>query len=151
MVDTHKLSNSIPTDIAEKIAANGKENPHQIVYRVAKRGNIDETAFLSTYEEDMLDNGKLREGRDPNNISTYSTSCYLSRKRPQKFLGYLKQQLINIYPHPILMTGRTICGLSQLTAEREPDTPESDHVDWWIYPDYAETIAGSFYPVEEVQ
>lgn len=41
-------------------------------------------------------------------------SRYLTPKHPQKFLGYLKTRLFKKYPHPVIIQGNTIYGLSQL-------------------------------------
>ena len=37
-----------------------------------------------------------------------------------------------IYPHPIILQGRTTNGLVQITIEREKDYSDKLHVDWWI-------------------
>lgn len=147
MKGTKDLADCIPKELAIKIRENGREQDYQPVYRVAKRGIIDEIAFMGTYEEYLFDNRNFN--KDLNEIGSYSTSCYLSTKYPKKFLGYLKERLYKKYPYPIIIQGSTICGLSQLTIERLPDCLEEDHIDWWIYKDCSEELIQSFTVVEE--
>lgn len=131
MEDTKAFSDCIPENLVEEIQKNGKEQYSQRVYRVAKRGIIDDVTFMGSYDEALFENRPFKE--DLREIGSYSTSCYLSTKYPKKFLGYLKAKLFKKYPCPMLIQGYTICGLSQLTIERLPDCPQEDHIDWWIY------------------
>lgn len=142
MKGTTDLADCIPQTIAIKIRENGKEQDYQPVYRIAKRGIINEIAFMGSYEETLFENRKFKGDLDE--IGSYSTSCYLSTKYPRKFLGYLKEKLFKKYPYPIIIQGSTICGLSQLTIERLPNYNEEDHVDWWIYKDCFDIIKQSF-------
>ena len=149
MEGTKDLADCIPKDLMEKIRKCGKEQNEQHVYRVAKRGIINEIAFMGSYEEAIFDNRNFKD--DLNEIGSYSTSCYLSTKYPIKFLGYLKEKLYKKYPCPIIIQGSTICGLSQLTIERLPDYPQEDHIDWWIYKGSIDMLKQIFtiYPREE--
>lgn len=131
MERTYDLSDCIPPDIAEEIRINGKENDEQHVYRIAKRGSVSKIEFMGSYEECLYENRPFKG--DLSLIGSYSTSCFLTPQYPQKFLGYLKARLFKKYPHPIIIHGYTICGLSQLTKDRIPGYSQDDHVDWWIY------------------
>lgn len=131
MEGTKDLADCIPENLVKEIRKNGIEQDEQHVYRVAKRGSIDEIAFMGSYEETLFENRNFND--DLNEIGSYSTSCYLSTKYPEKFLGFLKAKLYKKYPHPNIIHGYTICGLSQLTTERLSNCPEEDHIDWWIY------------------
>ena len=149
MERTKELSDCIPKNIANEIKRHGKEQDGQHVYRVAKRGTINEIAFMGSYEEVLYENRKFT--KDLNEIGSYSTSCYLSPKHPSKFLGFLKAKLFKKYPYPRIIHGNTICGLSQLTKERIPDYLEEDHIDWWIYKESFEKIIQAFTYVEEYE
>ena len=130
MEETKDLADCIPKELVEEIRKNGKEQEAQHVYRVAKHGIINDEAFMGSYEE------ALSEGRsfnkDLTDIGSYSTSCYLTTKCPEKFLKLLKARHFDKYPQTKIIQGYTICGLSQLTKERNPNS-EEDHIDWWIY------------------
>ena len=130
MEETKDLADCIPKELVEEIRKNGKEQEAQHVYRVAKHGIINDEAFMGSYEE------ALSEGRsfnkDLTGIGSYSTSCYLTTRCPEKFLKLLKARHFDKYPQPKIIQGYTICGLSQLTKERNPNS-EEDHIDWWIY------------------
>lgn len=147
MKETKDLADCIPLKIAEEIRKNGKEQEGQHVYRIAKRGIINDIAFMGSYEETLFENRPFK--KDLNDIGSYSTSCYLTLKHPRKFLGFLKARLFKQYPHPIIIHGNTICGLSQLTKERRTEDQEGDHVDWWIYKGSFNTLVQTFAPVEE--
>ena len=125
------FSDCIPSDLVKKIIINGKEQNNQHVYRVAKRGKITDVEFMGTYEETLYEQRNC--DKDLTEIGSYSTSCYLTPKNPRKFLKFLKRSLFKKYPHPIIIHGNTICGLSQLTKERILDYPDEEHIDWWIY------------------
>ncbi len=135
------LADCIPPELVEEIYKNGKEHNDQHVYRVAKYGIINEIAFLGTYEECIYEK---RENRyNINEIGTYSTSCYITPKMPQKFLCNLKRKHFKKFPHPIIIHGNTICGLSQLTIERDSSSNE-EHIDWWIYKDSFQKLQETF-------
>lgn len=131
MKETKDLADCIPEELVIEIRKNGREHNYQPVYRVVKRGIINDIAFMGSYEETLSENRQFNGSL--NEIGSYSTSCYLSTKYPKKFLKYLKAKYFKKYPCPMIMKGSTICGLSQLTVERMPDYLEKDHIDWWIY------------------
>lgn len=147
MGKTKELSDCIPESLVAKIMQNGKEQSDQHVYRVAKNGRINnDVTFMGTYEESLHEGRPFDKDRDE--IGSYSTSCYLTLKRPRKFLKLLKKKYFDKYPQPGIIHGYTICGLSQLTRERIPDY-EDDHVDWWIYKDSFCQLFQSFHYVED--
>lgn len=131
MEETKDFADCIPKGLVEEIRKNGKEQESQCVFRVAKRGIINDIMFAGSYEETLLENRRFKG--DLNEIGSYSTSCYLSTKCPEKFLGFLKAKLFKQYPCPNIVQGCTVCGLSQLTRDRLPNYLEDDHIDWWIY------------------
>lgn len=147
MEGTKDLADCIPEYLVTEIKKNGKEQNGQHVYRVAKRGIINDIAFMGSYEETFYENRPFKG--DLGEIGSYSTSCYLSTKYPEKFLGFLKAKLFKNYPHPVIIHGYTICGLSQLTTERLPDYSHEDHVDWWIYKGTFDRLIQTFTYVEE--
>ena len=142
MERTKDLADCIPEYLIEKIRKNGMEQDKQHVYRVAKRGIISSVDFMGSYEETLFEKRPFKG--DLNEIGAYSTSCYLTLKYPIKFLGYLKAKLFKKYPHPTIIQGNTICGLSQLTKERILDNQEEDHIDWWIYKDSFDILTQTF-------
>ena len=147
MEETKDLADCIPENLVEEIRKNGIEQNEQHVYRVAKRGIINDVAFMGSYEETLFENRPFK--KDLNKIGSYSTSCYLSAKYPKIFLGYLKRKYFKKYPCPTIIQGYTICGLSQLTIQRLPDYPQEDHIDWWIYKDSFNSLIQNFSLVEE--
>ena len=80
-------------------------------------------------------------------VGTYSTSVYLDKKPCEKFVKCLKKK---IYPHPIILQGRTTNGLVQRTIEREKDYSDKLHVDWWIFEGEVEKVFENFHESEEV-
>ncbi len=142
MEKTHNLADCIPENLIEEIKINGKEQYNQLVYRAAKRGKIDEIAFMNSFDEYNYENRE--NNNDLNDIGSYSTSCYTTPKHPQKFLKCLKKKYFNKYPQPCIILGHTICGLSQRTKERKPEYPNKEHIDWWIYKDGFEEICSAF-------
>ncbi len=147
MEATKDLADCIPEYLVEKIRKNGKEQDEQHVYRVAKRGIISNVEFMGSYEETLFEKRPFKGNLEE--IGSYSTSCYLTLKYPIKFLRYLKASLFKKYPHPTIIQGNTVCGLSQLTKERIPDYEKEDHIDWWIYKDNFDKLVQSFTFVEE--
>lgn len=91
MARTNTLSNYIPPKLIDEIWANGKENSNQHVYRVAKYGTINEVTFMGSYEECLYEKREFKE--DKTEIGSYSTSCYITPKYPQKFLKCLKKSI----------------------------------------------------------
>jgi hypothetical protein len=136
------LADCIPQELIKDIYRNGKEQNEQHVYRVSKSGIINESTFWCSYEEYQYEDRKSK--KSPDEIGLYSTSCYLSPKSPEKFLNFIKRRYHEQYPHPILIHGNTICGLSQLTKDRIPNYKDKDHVDWWIYKGNFEKIKNNF-------
>lgn len=147
MEETKGFADCIPGNIVREIQINGKEQVGQHVYRVAKRGIIDNTTFMGSYEEALFENRPFK--KDLCDIGSYSTSCYLTLKYPLKFLRFLKAKYYKRYPHPAIIHGNTICGLSQLTRERKLENKEEDHVDWWIYKNSLGKLITSFSFVDE--
>ena len=92
----------------------------------------------------LPDNG-MRYPKDK--VGTYSTSVYLDKKPCEKFVKCLKKK---IYPHPIILQGRTTNGLVQRTIEREKDYSDKLHVDWWIFEGEVEKVFENFHESEEV-
>ncbi|EOT23508.1 hypothetical protein C805_03172 [Eubacterium sp. 14-2] len=132
--ETKELSSVIPENIRKKIWESGAGEEHfQQVYRVAKWGKLEEKAFVSTYEEILQ--GWIPDRYSKEEVGTYSTSVYTSRKNCDKFINCLKRsvRLRKEYPHPVLLTGNTSHGLVQRTAERVSDNSDSTHIDWWIF------------------
>lgn len=102
----------------------------------------------STYEEiqaGILPDNGMRYPKDK--VGTYSTSVYLDKKPCEKFVKCLKKK---IYPHPIILQGRTTNGLVQRTIEREKDYSDKLHVDWWIFEGEVEKVFENFHESEEV-
>jgi len=147
MESIYNLSACIPAELVDEIRKNGKEWDDRHVYRVAKRGEIDEIGFLNSYEEALYDNRSCED--DLTEIGTYSTSCYLTPKRPRKFMKFLKKKFFESYPQPIIIHGNTICGLSQITKERILDYPDDEHIDWWIYQGSYDKLIVEFEVFEE--
>ncbi len=147
MERTWNLEDCIPQELKEEIYANGEEHYEQHVYRVAKCGTINEATFWSSYEEYKYEKGKTK--LDEKEIGSYSTSCYISPKSPQKFLKLLKKKHHDKYAHPIIIHGKTICGLSQLTKERIPRYKDKEHIDWWIYKGSYDKLEEEFEEFEE--
>ena len=149
-IEEHKeLNPCIPDDIKNDIWACGaKEELKEPVYRVAKMGTIDKVAFYSTYEEiqtGIVPDNEMRYPKDK--VGTYSTYVYLDKKPCEKFVKCLKKK---IYPHPIILQGRTTNGLVQRTIEREKDYSDKLHVDWWIFEGEVEKVFENFHESEEV-
>lgn len=85
-----ELSSVIPKNIKEKILKSGASEKHfQQVYRVAKWGKSEEKAFISTYEEIL--EGIIPDRYSKEEVGTYSTSVYTSRKNYDKFINCLKK------------------------------------------------------------
>ena len=132
--ETKELSSVIPENIRKKIWESGAGEEHfQQVYRVAKWGKLEEKAFVSTYEEILQ--GWIPDRYSKEEVGTYSTSVYTSRKNCDKFINCLKRsvRLRKEYPYPVLLTGNTSHGLVQRMAERVSDNSDSTHIDWWIF------------------
>lgn len=138
-----ELSSSIPPSIKEDILKQGEENFDRIVYRVAKWGIDDSRSFLGSYDEYLV-NPDGRSMPDIKDIGGYSTSCNLTPKAPKKILKCLKTKYSEVYPKPVVVVGKTICGLSQETYKRITDYKDKTHVDWWIYLDCDELIFNCF-------
>lgn len=126
------LSSKIPGLDQQRILIHGEENYERKVYRVAKWGVDDSKSFLSSYEEYLLNPDGLSKP-DLSEIGGYATSCNSTIKIPKKLLKFLKRKYFNLYPHPIIVVGKTIMGLSQETYRRIPNYSDKTHVDWWIY------------------
>lgn len=126
-----ELSSNIPPLIKKEILKQGKENFETIVYRVAKWGIDNSKSYLGSYDEYLLNPNS--NPPNINEIGGYSTSCNLTPKKPEKMLRLLKRKYIEEYPKPVIIVGKTVCGLSQKTYERIPDYKDKTHVDWWIY------------------
>ena len=96
-----------------------------------------------TYEEiqaGILPDNGMRYPKDK--VGTYSTSVYLDKKPCEKFVKCLKKK---IYPHPIILQGRTTNGLVKRTIEREKDYSDKLHVDWWIFEGEVEKVFENFH------
>lgn len=135
IIDTNELSDFIPDDVKSKILECGKEQDID-VYRVAKSGIIDENTFLSSFEEYKL--GLIPTIKDLQDVSTYSTSCYLDIKKLKKTL----KMLMKYNPRAQVIKGKVKFGLSQITKERIPN--KDSHVDWWIYKNQNKVLMSEF-------
>lgn len=120
--------------IAEIMLNGGKQSTN--VYRVAKYGNNDDTAFLNYYEE--ISRGlkeppktdkRMQQLKD--NIDQLSISCY---EKYEDIEHYFNITLAPTHPERILLNGCTCpkFGLSQLTSIRKPNKNNS-HIDWWLF------------------
>ena len=149
-----ELNCNIPAEIQEQIKKYGaKEEIFEPVYRVSKRGTLDKETFISTYEE--IISGQLPDDDEKypkDKIGTYSTSVYKSIDPCRKFMKCLKKsvRLRNKYPFPVILKGKTLCGLTQLTCERELDYLDPYHIDWWIYEGKTEEVVDYYEIVKEV-
>lgn len=142
-----RLAPSIPEDMLERIYSVGRENYVQKVYRVIKRGKIDETAFYNTFDEETYEGRKHRDKKD--DIGVYGTSCSLTQDSPKMFLGLLKKKYFDKYPRPQIAVGHTLNGLMQRTVERNPDYADENHIDWWIYQDGMSEIIDDYRFLED--
>lgn len=149
MEKTYDLADCIPKELIEEIRINGKEQYDQLVYRVAKRGIIDEIAFMNSFDECLYENRE--NNNDLNDIGSYSTSCYTTPKHPQKFLKCLKKKHFDKFPQPSIILGNTICGLSQQTAKRKAEYPYKEHIDWWIYKNSFKEVCSAFSFFEDIK
>lgn len=138
-----ELSSHIPPLMKEEIRKQGEENFERIVYRVAKWGIDDSRSFLGSYDEYLL-NPNGRSMPDIKEIGGYSTSCNITPKNPKKILKFIKQKYNEIYPRPVIIMGKTICGLSQETYKRIPGYKDLTHVDWWIYLESDKILSNNF-------
>lgn len=149
-----ELNRNIPEEIQKQIFEYGaSEKVVQPVYRVAKRGKLDDEAFLSTYEE--IISGQLPDNNDKyprDQVGTYSTSVYTSDVPCKKFIRCLKKsvRLRKKYPYPVILKGKTRYGLTQLTCEREKNYPDKFYVDWWIYDGMNGKVVEDYVVLEEV-
>ena len=135
IINENLFFEGIPKELLPILLKNGKENFQQKVYRVAKFGMINEETFFNTFVEHKTENRleQLKRKYGLDNIGTYSTSCYSTKESPDKYLKLLKERLRKKYPCPIIIEGKTVCGLSQLTIERDSNYLDNTHIDWWIY------------------
>lgn len=144
---------NVPKNLISEIKNNGIENFNQKVYRVAKYGTIDMRTFYNTYDEYKSENRLqyLIQKYSLNDIGTYSTSCHNSLVSPKKYIKFLKSRLKELYPNPKIIIGKTICGLSQLSIERDPNYLDETHIDWWIYDleESCDAIFSAFKVLEE--
>lgn len=151
---TKELNSNIPRELQEQISKSGaKEDIIDPVYRVAKRGKLDSEAFISTFEE--IISGQLPDDDEKypkDKIGTYSTSVYNNIDPCKKFINCLKKsvRLRKEYPFPVILKGKTICGLAQLTCERESDYLDPYHIDWWIYNGMTKEVVEAYKVSEEV-
>lgn len=143
-----RLAESIPNDIIDKIYEYGKENPERVVYRFCKQGIINDIAFLNSYDEHMLENREIKDYTD--NVMTFSTSCSLTDKKPKQLYKLIKKKYFLQFPTPCIIIGHTIGGLSQRTKERDPNYPDKNHIDWWIYQDCLEDIIADFIIMDDI-
>lgn len=110
------------------------------VFRVAKYGKKDRSAFLNYYDE-VLEGLKVVRKREKylekcrEDIDRLSVSCY---EKKEDIEEYYQITLKESYPERILLKGTTAmsCGLSSRTRERK-ETCTDSHVDWWLYEDVA--------------
>lgn len=144
-----RLAESIPNALIDKIYEYGRENPERVVYRLCKRGIIDNLAFLNSYDEYMNENRKITDSLDINNVITYSTSCSLTSKKPKQLCKLIKKKYFSQFPTPCIIVGHTIGGLSQKTKDRDLDYSDKNHIDWWIYQDCVENIIADFKIMDE--
>lgn len=143
-----RLAESIPNDIIDKIYEYGKENPERVVYRFCKQGIINDIAFLNSYDEHMLENREIKDYTD--NVMTFSTSCSLTDKKPKQLYKLIKKKYFLQFPTPCIIIRHTIGGLSQRTKERDPNYPDKNHIDWWIYQDCLEDIIADFIIMDDI-
>lgn len=140
------LEKIIPEELHQEINEQAKDNPHfDMVYRVAKWGKIENRVFYSTFKEITERIIPDNETKYPKNeIGTYSTSVYLGPGTCRKYINLLGRRLREIYPCPIIIKGNTSNGMVQRSADRIPDYPDKEHVDWWIYDGQIENVIGDF-------
>ena len=129
----NKLAAYIPNELQLIIYKQGKEE-YIKVYRIAKKGIINEDVFLSSYEErkrGLIEGYSIADYSEAElqDVSTYSTSCFLNYKKAQKSLKFFMKH----NPPAKLIEGRTIYGLVQKTYERTHEPNQKYHLDWWIY------------------
>lgn len=117
----------IPEDKIRKAGA--KENEYN-VYRICKWGQLDQHAFISTYEETLERDGNVND-LDLDDIGSFSTSCFEREKDAKRMMKLFTKR----NPQAILAHGsiKKETGLSQKTSERKPK--QKSHIDWWIYKD----------------
>ena len=130
MTNEH-MQKCFPAYIPEEeiIIAGAKENEYN-VYRICKWGELNQHAFISTYEEVLERDGNVND-LDLNDISSFSTSCFEKEKDAKRMMKFFTKK----NPQAILAYGniKKETGLSQKTSERKPK--QKSHVDWWIYKD----------------
>ena len=133
-----ELSDQIPRPLQTKIKECGTEQELE-VYRVAKKGIIDEDFFLSSIEE--YEKGLVvNKQPDKNDMGSYSTSCDLDLKNAKKIL----KVTMKYNPPAELARGITKHGLCQETHLRTGSSNKS-HVDWWIYKGASQSLINEYH------
>lgn len=128
-----KYPDCFPENFETEILPKGAQENSRRVYRIIKYDDeINRKNFMSTYEEiqsKLMPRPKRYNENDP---SIYSTSCQLDLPALRSLLACCMKH----HPKAFIAVGTTegSCGLSQLTAERNPEKKDG-HVDWWVYAD----------------
>ena len=124
----HKI---FPAFFPENIVPKEAETDSIEVYRVCRFGEINKSAFMSTYEECKIQKIYIRD-LDLEYTGTYSTSCYLKRRDAKGIFKCISRR----EPRAIIAKGFTgeDYGVHQLSSKREPERKDS-HTDWWLYAD----------------
>ena len=73
-----------------------------------------------------------------------------NHKKPKQLYKLIKKKYFLQFPTPCIISGHTIGGLSQRTIERDPDYPDKNHIDWWIYQDCIEDIIADFIIIDDI-
>lgn len=126
--------------VIQEIKDNGGCENNFSVYRVAKYGNNDKTAFYNYYEEVIHGLKTVRNKEKAlekylNSIDYLSVSCNLEY---QNIKYYFDITLKDSHPRRILLCGITSSseGLSRITEQWKKNYQgTSGHIDWWLYKD----------------
>lgn len=149
--EEYTLNDNIPKFLQQKIIEEAKDNKHfSKVFRVAKWGLNDSRNFISTFSEiqkKYIPDSDIKYPKDK--IGTYSTSVFTNPKSCCRFIRCLNTKLREVYPHPVILEGKTSQGLVQQTKIRDKNYKDPTHVDWWIYQDKENLIENDFTLFEE--
>lgn len=83
----------IPEEEIRKAGA--KENEYN-VYRICKWGELNQHAFISTYEEVLERDGNVND-LDLNDISSFSTSCFEKEKDAKRMMKFFTKKKSTSY------------------------------------------------------
>jgi len=113
-----------PDDLLDRIRYEGGEFASPHVYRVAPYGYNHPDSYLSTILNDKL--RKVNKNRNPYDLSTYSTSCCMTKEAAENLKGIHFRKV----PGCEIAEGDILPSFGPCRINKK-----TEHVDWWLFKD----------------